>query len=298
MIDRFNFYDVYGYVLPGLAALGVGWFPFWLLATRDLPAGWSSALVGVVVAYLLGHVLKPLGTTALRRDEPSTTMLDPGTFPEEMRVLLLAAIQRRLGILVGGAPADDGAEKARRQAAFFACRSALLQSDAAAYAEQFEALYVACRGVAFVALLAVPYWCGWMIGRYWPDAAGTVAPWVTGLLMIAVVVASAWIRLPGLTKWLPGIRAALSRSVTTWPGIPKFLPWLAFALLLPSGAALGGQSTTVRETAGLLTMGIASIAALFFASRFYEAYREFARQFVLTVYRDFYVQSRTLGERS
>jgi len=224
------------------------------------------------------------GTTALRRDEPSTTMLDPGTFPEEMRVLLLAAIHRRLGIPVGGAPAADGAEKARRQAAFFACRSALLQSDAASYAEQFEALYVACRGVAFVALLAVPYWCGWIIGRYWLDAASTVAPWVTGLLMLAVVVASAWTRLPGLA--------------TRLLGISKVLPWLAFALLLPSGAALGAQSTTVRDTAGLFTLGTASIAALFFASRFYEAYREFARQFVLTIYRDFYVQSRTLAERS
>jgi hypothetical protein len=225
MIERFNFYDVYGYVLPGLAALSVGWFPFWFLATRDLPAGWSSALVGVFVAYLLGHVLKPLGTTVLRRDEPSTTMLDPGTFPEEMRILLLAAIHRRLSIPVGSAPSDDAAEKARRQAAFFACRSALLQSDAASYAEQFEALYVACRGVAFVALLAVPYWGGWIIGRCWPDVVGAVGPYGVVLLMAAVVIASAWTRLPGLTKRLPGSRTAFSWFVKTWPGIPKSLPW-------------------------------------------------------------------------
>jgi hypothetical protein len=114
--------------------------------------------------------------------------------------------------------------------------------------------------------------------------------------MAAVVIASAWTRLPGLTKRLPGIRTAFSWFVKTWPGIPKSLPWLAFVLLLPSGAVLGAQSTTVRDTAGLFTLGTASIAALFFASRFYEAYREFARQFVLAVYRDFYVQSRTLTE--
>ena len=280
MIDRFNFYDVYGYVLPGLAALGVGWFPFWLLATRDLPAGWSSALFGVVVAYLLGHVLKPLATTALPRDEPSVTMLDDNTFPEEMRILLLAAIHRRLGIPIGTA---DATERTRRQTAFFACRSALLQSDAGSYAEQFEALYVACRGGAFVSILAAFYWCGWPIGRYWPDAAGVVAPWVTALLMLAVLITSAWARIFRLEK--------------APPVVSKALPWLATALLLPAGAALGAQSASVPDTAGLLTLATASLAALFFASRFYEAYREFARQFAQTVYRDFYVQSRTLAER-
>jgi hypothetical protein len=283
MIDRFNFYDIYGYVLPGLAALGVGWFPFWFLATRDLPAGWSSALVGVVIAYLLGHVLKPLGTSALWRDEPSVAMLDDATFPNEMRVLLLAVIHRRLGIQVGAAPADDPAEKARRQAAFFACRSALIQSEAVSYAEQFEALYVACRGVAFAAILAVPYWWGWMIGRYSPDAAGVGAPLFTGLLVGAAVIVSV----------VPRLRQRDNRP----PKMSKTLPWLTAALLVPAGAALGAQSTTIRDTAGLVTLGTASVAALFFASRFYEAYREFARLFVKTVYQDFYVQSRTVAEQ-
>ena len=52
MIDKFNFYDIYGYFVPGLALLAVLWLPFGLLKQGWPSADWGSALVAVVAAYL------------------------------------------------------------------------------------------------------------------------------------------------------------------------------------------------------------------------------------------------------
>jgi len=58
MIKQFNFYDVYGYLLPGLA----------LCAVLYAPVGWArhewpspdlgSAVLAIVLAYIVGHLLQ------------------------------------------------------------------------------------------------------------------------------------------------------------------------------------------------------------------------------------------------
>jgi hypothetical protein len=57
MIEKFNFFDVYVYLLPGMAFLGVIWLPFGIVAGKWPPAEWSSALLLLAAAYLVGHVL-------------------------------------------------------------------------------------------------------------------------------------------------------------------------------------------------------------------------------------------------
>ena len=58
MIDRFNFYDIYGFVLPGTLLLGIFWLPIGL-ATGSLPASEiSSTLLLLVLAYIAGHLLQ------------------------------------------------------------------------------------------------------------------------------------------------------------------------------------------------------------------------------------------------
>ena len=57
MIDRFNFFDIYAYLLPGVAFLGLMWLPFGIVGGSWPSADLSSALFSLVAAYIVGHVL-------------------------------------------------------------------------------------------------------------------------------------------------------------------------------------------------------------------------------------------------
>jgi hypothetical protein len=57
MIEKFNFFDVYVYLLPGMAFVGLIWLPFGIISGKWPPADWSSALLLLAVAYIVGHVL-------------------------------------------------------------------------------------------------------------------------------------------------------------------------------------------------------------------------------------------------
>jgi len=61
-MDRFNFYDVYGYLLPGLVTLGLFALPFRIVAGFQLPSEWSGTFVALVVGYVVGHVLQNLAS--------------------------------------------------------------------------------------------------------------------------------------------------------------------------------------------------------------------------------------------
>ena len=74
MIERFNFYDVYGYLLPGLALLGLVWLPFLILKHKWPENELLSAVVVLAIGYVVGHVLQNVATTAF----PSTFSDAPG----------------------------------------------------------------------------------------------------------------------------------------------------------------------------------------------------------------------------
>ena len=93
MVEKFNFYDIYGYLLPGIALCGLIWLPFGLLfhvwPTQEL----SSALLALVVAYFAGHLLHIFSMNWLLRPTdgdgrfPSARMLDENdpTFTQELK---------------------------------------------------------------------------------------------------------------------------------------------------------------------------------------------------------------------
>jgi len=65
MIDRFNFYDIYGYLLPGTLLLGIFWFPFGL-GTGSLPAKEvSTTLLLLALGYIAGHLLQTLASVVV-----------------------------------------------------------------------------------------------------------------------------------------------------------------------------------------------------------------------------------------
>lgn len=82
MISKFNFYDIYGYFLPGLVVLTLLWLPFGVI-DRALPAGeLFTALPAIPFAYIVGHILQDVArsafpSTAKGGRYPSDIILDP-----------------------------------------------------------------------------------------------------------------------------------------------------------------------------------------------------------------------------
>jgi hypothetical protein len=323
VIERLNFYDVYGYLLPGLGLLGVIWFPFWFVAHYELPAAWSSALVILVLGYLAGHALAPLsrlafphgrvlpatqgpgtatpaskGPAILKRRAPSDYLLDRSdpTIAESVKRALGELIHRRFGIDVLG-PAEmpmepDKRERAeaeltrRRTTAFMLCRRALLQHKVGSYAEQFEGLYALMRGWTTVAWMSVVYHLGWIGGRSIPD-------------LVPVWTAEAGLAAAGAAVIAYGIHDyRRERDVRRLRRPPVLYdPWgfrLVTLALFFFGALV---ETQVRPASALqwstvyTLAGVAAISGVL-ALRFHSVYHYFAGSFAETVYRDFYSLER------
>jgi hypothetical protein len=207
MIKNFNFYDIYGYLIPGLVVLGVFWLPFGLTTGAWPAQEWSSALIVVVLAYVVGHVLQTFTHTALpdRFDGrfPSDKLLDAEDkrFTDEFKEVLCRKISRVFGLEAEYEP-DETSKKGKgammrdgergRGIAFFLCRSAIMQCRAGGYAEQAQGMYVLTRGLSAALALGAALHFGWFAGSvcatHWPGrpqvsllvGAGTLAIGVAG----------------------------------------------------------------------------------------------------------------------
>jgi hypothetical protein len=68
MIEKFNFYDVYGYFLPGFALLALIWAPFGIITHQWPSLALASAVAAIILAYIVGHLIQIIAHHAL----PST----------------------------------------------------------------------------------------------------------------------------------------------------------------------------------------------------------------------------------
>jgi hypothetical protein len=165
MIERFNFYDVYGYLIPGFVLLCVLALP--VVLTSGLPADFklpdlSSAMITLIVAYVAGHLLQIVATKTLTAGSrlPSDSILDADdmTFSAAFKTKLKYKIRVRFDIDVG----NDKSKTAERGAAFFLCRNAVTAADTKTYCEQFEGMYVMMRGICAASAIAFAYDLGWI----------------------------------------------------------------------------------------------------------------------------------------
>ena len=118
MSERFNFYDIYGYLLPGSLLLALFWLPFGLGGL-----GWpneevSKALLLLFSAYIAGHLLQSLALVIVPskfRDEnkvlrnPSSILLDEtnGKFTKSFKDDLGARIKDEFGLDILGTSEED-----------------------------------------------------------------------------------------------------------------------------------------------------------------------------------------------
>jgi uncharacterized membrane protein len=285
---KFNFYDIYGFALPGFLLLAVLWLPFGLLENRWPDAEFSSALIGVIFAYFAGHVLQTVARLAIPSSfdgRISSNMFldkDNKTFSSEFKKRLEGQIHKVFGLKVA-LDAKGGAADRVRSDAFFLCRSALIKSKTAVYPEQFEGLYALMRGLCAAFGIAVVYYLGWaysgLMNRLVPAAFGS-RQW-SGLAVLAGIVFASFALITA--DRLKDSKDEFLKRAERYSKVLRIV-----SLLLAGFAAgyyLGLSSANVSESREQL---IAAAVFSFFASeRCYAGYKTFAQEFAKAVYRDF-----------
>ena len=208
MIKNFNFYDVYGYFLPGFVLLAVLWLPFGIFEGHWPQAEFSSALVAVIAGYIVGHILQAIAQNTIpstikdirgKRRLPSDILLDANLLSlplgnrQQLSALILSRFELDVNINLNRATAT--AEELKqvssiRNDALLLCRATLIHNKVASYAEQFEGLYALMRGLAAAFGLGIVYHLGWATSRLlspgWEETVGIA---ISAMLLIAIVAA-------------------------------------------------------------------------------------------------------------
>ena len=289
MNERFNFYDIYGYLLPGGLLFILLWFPFGLLLNQWPPAGWGSAAIGLGLAYITGHLIHALSEAAFpskvkdkdkNERHPSDLLLDNEGEKEllpqyrlgEMKEGLAKQIEGKFNIKIDVNAKWTKDLAIKRSVAFFKCRSFLIEKKAAAYAEQHQGMYALMRGsgAAFVLASALYFGLaiGYLLGRWIPIYL--ILTLFFGILAIA---------------FISGIYCLSPHYERT---ARKILLWIFTLILVSSGmiaTQIIAQSSTSLELFFLL-FALAAIAGILSFICF-SAYKAFAIYFAATVYRDF-----------
>jgi hypothetical protein len=290
LIEKFNFYDIYGYFLPGAVVLLLFWLPIGM-ARHKWPSGdWTSALLGAVLAYVAGILLqtfadKVLRSTASKVKEgngvrerfPSQQLLDPsGPLSETIKAGVADAVEDKFGIKKEKLAVNHEANKEQdgvRNDAFFLARHFLVTAKEAAYVEQYEGMYALTRGLAAAFGMAAVYYLGWALSFL----GGSLVPEV---VYIAIAV---WLVIALLSTIALVLR---KKSVLS-------LEWLASSALLLAVLALGfgmGHRYDPSSLSALLLL--LALAALLASWRAYRFYKEFTMTFAVSVWRDFFVAGR------
>lgn len=286
MIDKFNFYDIYGYFLPGAAFLAVLCIPFGLVRNSWPSHDLSSALIAAVFAYIVGHLMQSVATNAIPSGKakstdtdiryPSEIYLDATdtTLPTPAKQKINELMKAQFGLNLRVDQAGDATIDKVRNNAFLLARQILIQGKAVSYAEQFQGMYALTRGLVSVFALAFAYWLGW----------------AAAILKNCWIVSAAVVVLVGSVLILINISAVMLRNTLDAPRKRKFELGYAVLLLisfLTIGYALGVRSTPTRGQSALLAFLAAW--ALIASLRAYGAYNFFAGRFASTVWRDYLV---------
>jgi hypothetical protein len=287
LIEKFNFYDIYGYFLPGAVFLAALWGPYALVKGSWPSSSWGSAIIAIIFAYVAGHLIQSIATFALPasslktdsgqtrnfseiyldpKDDPKDAVL-PAPFREKIQTLIIAQFGLNLEVNRKG---DDLIDKLRNNA-FLAARQMLIQGKAVSYAEQFQGMYALMRGLSSSFAIGFAYCLGWAIAVFKSQHCVEAAVVVAVASLLALVNLS--LISPKISK--PGMKRNLER----WYAAILLLVFLAAGYLL-------GFRYSVKPHAGMILLSV-SILGLIASLRSLGAYRFFAGQFAVTVWRDY-----------
>jgi hypothetical protein len=282
LIKRFNFYDVYGYFLPGSTFLILLLLPIVIIDGKLPPGELTTAVLAIGLAYIAGHILQALAVNTIpstakvgkARRFPSDILLDQDhIFSSALKEKIIKKIQEVYGL--------DASVADQRADAFFVCRSALIKGNSVSYGEQFQGLYSLMRGLTIAFLLGAVYNAGW------------------GMTFLPDFRSMAWIGLCG------GLSCALLSELLgsrSKPGVRRLAALISLGLvalaLLSTGYLLGVARTTTKDFRSLIIP--IALASSFMAVKCYKSYTYFTWEFAKAVYRDFlnYEKPRTAGSRT
>lgn len=296
MIKNFNFYDVYGFLLPGVILIALLWLPTGLTEGKWPEAKVASALIAVIFGYIAGHILQTIAANFFHstakdnlgnRRYPSNIFLDKDnpTFSAEFKKRLSDRIKTQFDIDVdidlSAKDIDSSEDKvdSRRWDAFLLCRSVLIKSKTASYAEQHEGMYAMMRGLCLAFILGLIYNAGWALsGLLGERFESNHEPILIVGFVIAVILSavSIWKRNEKFGAWF---------KISVW----AVMIFLAITLI-----TLGdyiGHGKVMNDDQRVL-LGIVVLGSLFAALRCYGAFKEHTEYFARAVYRDFYVYEK------
>jgi hypothetical protein len=188
VLDRFNFYDVYGYVVPGLVLLGLLAMPQAVVSGSAPSPDIGTAALYILGAYVVGHILHRISSKVFGHGAMAEALLtpqNPSLSPwakAKVRALILARFDL-----------DLDSEGTTREA-FHLCRAALAQGKASRYLEQFQSLYVAMRHIATALVLGACFAYGWGVREF--------STW-SGLAFLPITVFAAGL-MAGIVWWVLG----------------------------------------------------------------------------------------------
>ena len=278
MVEKFNFYDVYGYFMPGAAVILLFWLPFGLVKNSWPATDLGSAVIGIVGAYVAGHLLQMICTKVLpstirsggRQRNPSDVVVDDTdtNFASEFKAALAALVKKEFGLdlRIKATPTTE-IDRVRGDA-FNLSRHALQHKKEVSYAEQFQGMYTLTRGLTAGFGAGCVYYIGWALSVFHHD-------WVDCFVIVIITVS---------------LLAADNFTAILWKGGGKTLEsWTASMLLLAALAAgylLGRHFQPTPIKAGIF--GLCAMGALLASFRCFMAYKSFSFSFAKTVWRDFY----------
>jgi hypothetical protein len=305
VIKRFNFYDIYGYLLPGTLLLALFWLPFGILTENWPNQDLSKTVFLAAAAYILGHFIQSIANSVvpskvMDNDKllrfPSELYLDKTNtvFSDKFKIRLKDQLDEFFKVEVDINADGTGVDQVSntRQALFFQARTYLLSRKSATYAEQFEGLYALMRGLSISLLAAAPYLAGWALSFHREQFGLRIA------FLILLVVALGGALSGSYRSFRRGAevekasvgenrreRAEMARKAVVC--LSRFLALTLFC----GGFWLGsGQSDEFWQHPTLSSEWILWVSAglaLVPAERFYAFYRYYMSTWAQTVWRDF-----------
>ena len=280
MIKQFNFYDIYGYFLPGLVFLAILTLP-WVLMHDGLPFDLDavSTLLLAPVAYVAGHVLQifaaQLVPSSVDGRYPSDRLFDRKT---DFNRRLVPMIEKSFDLHLGYGQLVTDEVSDNRDDALLLCRSALINAKAGSYGPQFEGMYSLMRGLAGAFAFGAFYLAG-----CWLAPGGELAPAGFCLTIVLVTVLQILHSFPDRHAKTQDVtrkdKEAIERRWALKVGAVIALVALCAGLVVVGTAGLKASPKHV--------VGAASLTALLLMYSCFQSYRRFTEHFARTIYRDF-----------
>jgi hypothetical protein len=335
VIEKFNFYDIYGYFIPGLVLIGLVWLPFGLLLRMWPNQDISSAVLVILFAYILGHFIQSFAIkfmpSTIRDKEgnprhPSELVVDQGdhTFTRATKKKLDELSQQylrlkldpdeNLGSRLQKVASDQkelaGQEKSlslqeaelrhkailetegqlfairdRRNDAFFLARSALLRDKKSSYWEQFEGLYALMRGSTAAFTAASCFFFGWGVALVPCDSLhkDQWKGWISALLVFFLLATLAY----SIPRRNQGSDRKKEQTALQAFQMSFFFTIFFSGMLLALSASYPSANALPVKMNGALVMFLLGLTGTVVAVRCHGAYKAFAKEFAVAVWRDF-----------